>query len=41
MSFGSAQFASTLPLPRQKMPEPLLLDDLQLEENDIIDEAVI
>ena len=31
LTFGSLHCAATVPFPTQKMPEPMLLDDLQLE----------
>ena len=37
LTFGFIHFAVTSPFPTQKMSEPMLLDDLQLEETDTID----
>ena len=39
LTFGSDHFVSMLPFTPQKMPQPMLLHDLQLEENDTIDEV--
>ena len=39
LTFGFIHFAVTSPFPTQKMSEPMLLDDLQLEETDTIDEV--
>ena len=39
LTFGSVHFAATLPFPTPNMSEPMLLYDLQLEENDTIDEV--
>ena len=37
--FWVTHFAPALPFPPQKMPESMLLDDLQLEENATSDDA--
>ena len=39
LTFGFIHFAVTSPFPTQKMSEPMLLDDLQLQETDTIDEV--
>ena len=39
-TFGSVGFAATLPFPTQKMSQPVLFDNLQLEENDTIDKSL-
>ena len=39
LTFGFIHFAVTSPFLTQKMSEPMLLDDLQLEETDTIDKV--
>ena len=39
LTFRSLHFAATLPFPTQKMSQPMLLGDLQLEEKCTIDEV--